>query len=67
MRHEQPVSDIADAVRKARSAHGWTQPVLAEKAGVSRATVARLELGHDAISLKNLRRILDVLGIRVTV
>ena len=38
---------LSDEIRKARLEHGWSQSELAEKAGVSRPTVARVELGED--------------------
>ncbi len=34
-----------DLVRAAREQHGWTQDQLAEKVGVHRVTIARLETG----------------------
>lgn len=35
------------AIRQARKKLGWSQEQLAQKAGVSRPTVARVETGND--------------------
>ncbi|WP_115686450.1 helix-turn-helix domain-containing protein [Corynebacterium senegalense] len=40
-----PQFDLCDRVRKAREVAGLTQDELGEKAGVGRATVARIERG----------------------
>lgn len=34
-------------IREARKRHGWSQTELAEKAGVSRPTIARVEANND--------------------
>ncbi|MBA4506379.1 helix-turn-helix domain-containing protein, partial [Corynebacterium sanguinis] len=43
-----PTFDLADRVRKAREVAGLTQDELGEKAGVGRATVARIERGKGS-------------------
>lgn len=42
---------LGDEIRVPRQAHGWSQQTLALEAGVSRPTVARVELGEDASTL----------------
>lgn len=46
-----------------RKLRGLTQAQLADRAGISRPTVRRLETGDGAISLENTLRILRALGI----
>lgn len=55
---------IADAVRQARAQRGWTQSVLAEKAGVSRPTIARIEGGQD-VRMATLQQVLSCLHIEI--
>lgn len=40
-----------------------TQPELALRAGVGLSTVVSLEKGHDGVSVGNLCKVLDVLGL----
>lgn len=53
---------IGQQIRKARNKQGLTQTELAAKAGVSRPTVARVELGV-AISIATLEKIAYALGL----
>lgn len=53
---------IGQQIRKARDERGLTQTELAIKAGVSRPTVARVELGV-ATSIATLEKIADALGL----
>ena len=55
---------LGDEIRKARLEHGWSQSALAEKAGVSRPTVARVELGED-VSTATLVKVAAALGLKV--
>jgi HTH-type transcriptional regulator / antitoxin HipB len=53
-------------VRAVRQRRGWRQQDLAEKAGVSQATVSRIERGHcGSLSLDAVRRVAAALDIRV--
>lgn len=52
---------LSRRVREARKARGWNQTELAERAGVSVNTVARLEQSGSA-QLGNFLRILTALG-----
>ena len=55
---------IGQQIRKARDKQGLTQTELAAKAGVSRPTVARVELGV-AISFATLVKIADALSLDI--
>lgn len=56
---------VADRVRAERRALKWTQQELAEVSGVSRATIARIEAGTHAPTLATLRKLAEVMGLRV--
>lgn len=55
-----------DAVRQARRQRGWTQAELARAAGVSRATVARIEAGQG-VAMASLVAVAEALGLKVSV
>lgn len=55
--------DVADDIATWRKLRGLTQAQLADRSGVSRDTVSRLEGGDGGISLENLLRVLRALGI----
>lgn len=54
--------EIAQRVREARYAAGWSQNELADRADVSRPSVARLERGDD-VSTATLSKIAATLGL----
>lgn len=56
---------LGDEIRAARLEHHWSQQQLAEVAGVSRPTVARVEGGED-VSTATLEKVAAALGLRVT-
>lgn len=55
--------DFGKIIREARIVKGWSQDELAERAGVSRPTIARAERGDD-ISTATLAKIAPVLGLK---
>ncbi|WP_333735021.1 helix-turn-helix domain-containing protein [Leucobacter sp. UCMA 4100] len=59
------MSGIAMQVCVARKDLGWSQGLLAAKAGVSRPSVARVE-ASDAVSTDTLSKISEVLGLKLT-
>lgn len=59
------MSGIAVQVRIARTDLGWSQGLLAVKAGVSRPSVARVE-ASEAVSTDTLSKISEVLGLKLT-
>jgi transcriptional regulator with XRE-family HTH domain len=55
--------EIGESVAGWRKLRGLTQAQLADRSGVSRDTLGRLERGAEGVSLENLLRVLRVLGI----
>ena len=49
-----------------RESRGLTQEVLAKKAGISRAYLARLEMGLHDPHLSRLRKLAKALGVKVS-
>lgn len=62
----EPVSDpiaLGASVRRRRSARGWSQADLAERAGVRRQYISDLERGRlDQATWARVTGVLDVLG-----
>ena len=54
---------VAEGVRGWRKLRGLTQTQLADRAGVSRDTLIRLERGDGGASVENLLRVLRALGV----
>jgi transcriptional regulator with XRE-family HTH domain len=57
------LDDIGTGVSGWRKLRGLTQAQLADRAGVDRKTVQRLEKGDGGVSMENLLRVLRALGI----
>jgi transcriptional regulator with XRE-family HTH domain len=54
---------IAEEIATWRKLRGLTQAQLADRSGVSRGTLIRLEAGDGGISVENMLRVLRALGI----
>ncbi|ALV47215.1 antitoxin HicB [Arthrobacter alpinus] len=54
------IAEVGKQLRAARMKRGWSQTDLAEQAGVSRPTIARVESGQD-ISTASLEKIVVAL------
>jgi transcriptional regulator with XRE-family HTH domain len=52
-------------LKRLREKREWTQQELAEKVGVSRVTVARIEIGNRKPSLELLERLAKALKVKV--
>lgn len=50
---------------KKRETLGWTQEVLAEKLGVNRSTVAKVENGKWSFSIDYLQKFCEVLNLKI--
>lgn len=59
-------ASVAEAIREARRQRGWSQETLAEHAGLSRPTIARVEAGND-ISTATLAKVAEALGLTLKV
>ncbi|MFN4002645.1 helix-turn-helix domain-containing protein [Microcella sp.] len=64
MSDSSQMSEIARRVRALRTARGWSQLELAEHAGVSRPSVARVEAGED-VNTGTLRALCAALGLKL--
>lgn len=58
--------ELGQSIRRAREARGWQQADLAERVGVARMTVSRLERG-EAVSVETAIRALSECGCGVVV
>ena len=54
---------LGEAVKGAREAKGWAQPLFAQKAGITPTSVSRIENGHTDPKASTLRRICEALGV----
>lgn len=61
-----PMADIAQQIRDARTARGWSQEDLAAQAGLSRPSIARIERGDD-VSTATLSKVAVVLGLIIRI
>lgn len=57
------ISAVAEHLTSWRKLRGLTQAQVAERAGVSRSTVQKLERGDGGVSLESLIRVLRALGL----
>ena len=64
MRIRKP-ADLARLVKTSRQAQGRTQQEVANAAGITRQSLARIERGHGGVSFDTAILILDYLGIRL--
>jgi len=62
-----PVLAVRIEIRLARHAAGWTQQDLAERAGVSRQQIAKLEHPDQNASLTTLAKVANALGMALDV
>lgn len=60
---QRALRDVSASVSRWRRLRGLTQAQLAERAGVSRGVVHRLEGGDGGVSVENLLRVLRALGV----
>ncbi|WP_314879948.1 helix-turn-helix transcriptional regulator [Corynebacterium durum] len=65
-RSPNPAKGVGQEIRDARRALGWSQTELANRAHVSRPTVARVETGAN-ISTGTLEKVAQALGKRLRV
>lgn len=61
--HARRIEALGQRLRTARLARGMTQSHLAERVGVDRTTIGKLESGDPATSLSTVLRVLSALGL----
>jgi y4mF family transcriptional regulator len=61
------LQDLSAAVKGRRKDRGWTQAVLAGRAGVSRPWVYEFEAGKPTAEIQHVLRVLDALDLRLDV
>lgn len=57
---------FGERVREHRKALGWSQELLAEKAGLDRTYIGRCENGRQNATLKTIYSLAEVLGVEAT-
>lgn len=62
-RKQAQIDHISRRVHKLRCEHFWTQAELAERVGIGRATVARIEGGKSIPHMATIRKLAQVLGV----
>ena len=56
---------VGERIKKTRKAKGFTQDQFAERTGLNRVHLYRLESGKQSMTLRTLKLIADTLGVRV--
>lgn len=59
------MSSIHERVRATRERLGWTQERVAAEVGIDQGQISRFERSGSALSIANLARLLEVLGLDV--
>jgi DNA-binding XRE family transcriptional regulator len=59
-------ASLGQAIRHYRKQAGLTQAQLAERAGIDRSYLSRLERGHETEQLRHILALLRQLGVRAT-
>lgn len=57
------MNTIAERITKQRDARGLSQRALAEKLGVSRTTIIKIERGDDGVTMGTLFKVMEFLDI----
>lgn len=56
---------FSNCVREQRKTLGWTQNELAEKSGVNRVTIAKIEMQQRTVSVEVMLKLLQALGMTI--
>jgi transcriptional regulator with XRE-family HTH domain len=56
---------VGERIKKIRKAKGFTQDQLAERSGLNRVHLYRLETAKQSMTLRTLKLIAETLGVRV--
>jgi transcriptional regulator with XRE-family HTH domain len=58
-------SNLADALRVARTSRGVSQSALSRRTGIPQPAISRIEAGHEVPSLERFGRLIAGLGLRL--
>jgi len=61
------MTSLNEDLKRIRKQQGFTQKALSEKSGVRIAAICKFETGKLEMSTKNLKKILEVLNVKITV
>lgn len=61
------ISQIGQKIKNARKAKRWTQEGLSKKSGFSQQTISLVEGGHINVSFSTLKKIINVLGLKILI
>ncbi|MBT1166841.1 helix-turn-helix domain-containing protein [Bifidobacterium simiarum] len=67
LEEERLVLNVSDAINKARLDSGLTQRQLAERSGISRITITRIENGQFNPSIRTIAALAHAMGKKATV
>ncbi len=57
------LTEFGETIRAIRKSKGWSQEELAEASGLHRTYIGSIERGEQNVSLKNIKRLADALGV----
>jgi len=57
--------EVGSKVKDYRHLRGWSQYVLADRSGVSRASIANLERGKGSPKVETIAKLATALGVRI--
>lgn len=64
---DSQIKQIGDEIRKARKKKRWTQVELAKMSNLSQQTISFVEKGYTNISVRTLKKITDMVGLRIMI
>jgi transcriptional regulator with XRE-family HTH domain len=59
------LTEFGETIRAIRKSKGWSQEELAEASGLHRTYIGSIERGEQNVSLKNIKRLADALGVPI--
>lgn len=62
-KHKRQVAQLGERLKLARLRRGWSAELVAERAGISRQTLTRIEAGEPNVTFVHLFQVMRVLGL----